>query len=151
MKSFQEWKNQKQYLELQFNPNAATMPPVTNPNFRGVQPVVNTAATANNTTANNTTANNTTVNPATTANNTTAVDPAAAGSEVNPAIQSKVKRMQDVISSLAPKLQIQALGALESGVRDSLVQNNKGNLNKVWARNDIRDSRTVLKSGSNKN
>ena len=139
MKSFQQWKNEKQYLELQFNPNAAAMPPATNPNFRGVQPVVNPATTANNTTANNTTAN-----PA-------AEDPAAAGSEVNPAIQSKVKRMQDVIGSLAPKLQIQALGALESGVRNNLVQNNRGNLNKVWARNDIRDSRTVLKAGNNKN
>jgi hypothetical protein len=139
MKSFQQWKNEKQYLELQFNPNATAMPPATNPNFRGVQPVVNPATTANNTTANNAAAN-----PA-------AEDPAAAGSEVNPAIQSKVKRMQDVIGSLAPKLQIQALGALESGVRNNLVQNNRGNLNKVWARNDIRDSRTVLKAGNNKN
>jgi len=134
MKSFQEWKNQKQYLELQLNPNAAAMPPVTNPNFRGVQPVVNPVTTANPAAA----------NPA-------AATPAAASSEVNPAIQSKVQRMQDMIRSLSPKLRIQAVGALESGVRDDLIQANKGNLNKVWARNDIRDSRTVLKAGNNMN
>ena len=139
MKSFQEWKNEKQYLELNVNPNANPIIPVTNTNYRGVPPVVNAATTANNAAA----------NPATTAN-PAVVDPAAAGSVVNPAIQSKVKRMQDVIGSLSPKDRIQAVGALGSGVRNDLVQDNKGNLNKVWARNAMKDSRNVL-TGKNMN
>ena len=140
MKSFQQWKNEKQYLELSVNPNpnAAAIPPVANPNFRGVQPVVNAATTANNTTANNTTANNTTADTTDTQNQ-----------QINPALQNKLARIANVFGNLPAQQQAELLGAVDDHVAGQLAAKNKTSILKGVARGNIQQGRQMLKQGRN--
>jgi hypothetical protein len=138
MKSFQEWKNQKQYLELQFNPNAATMPPVTNPNFRGVQPVMNTAATANPATANPATANNAAAKPAD-----------AQNQPIDSALQNKLTRIIGNFGGLPAQKQAELLGAVDDHVAGQLAAKNKTGILKGVARDNIQQGRKMLQQGKN--
>jgi hypothetical protein len=143
MKSFQEWKNQKQYLELQFNPNAATMPPVTNPNFRGVQPVMNTAATANPATANNAAANNAA------ANNAAAKPADAQNQPIDSALQNKLTRIISNFGGLPAQKQAELLGAVDDHVAGQLAAKNKTGILKGVARDNIQQGRKMLQQGKN--
>ena len=148
MKSFQEWKNEKQYLELNVNPNANPIIPVTNTNYRGVKPIGSSNSTNSNSTNSNSTNSNSTnpnstnpnsTNPNSTNPNSTnpnEIDP----NEIDPAIKSQVDRMSNTIKSLPLKQQIKTISAVEDGVRAKV----NPNLQKRLVKNDIAQNKEVL-------
>ena len=145
MKSFQQWKNEKQYFEIGLNPNAAPIPNVATPTSRGVPTVANPATVNNPTTINP---------PAATANNSTTTNNPPATATNNPgqlqdaSLSSKFKRIMDLFKTLPGQKAAELLGAVDAGVAQNLASQGKTSIFKQVARGNIQGGREMLKTGA---